>query len=429
MRRLTCHLLLFLVVPAVAFSDGPERTGERCVVFRGDLANQVLLTGEMVAEEAEPQEAPNVNIWPLQIRWLLEDGSPVQAGDKVVEFDNSQLISNLDEKRVRVVEAENRLASTAAQGAASVEDAELEVERRRAQLGKAEIDTRVPEGLLAALDIEKRRLELSRARLGLQKAENQLENQRRITETDMEIQRIALDDARAEVVKAQEGSKQLVLRATRTGIVIISRNWHESRNYQSGDTTHPGSIIARLPDLETMIVEARLYDVDDGRIAAGQRVSAVLDAFPDTTYTGTVREIASFATEASRMSLRRCSRTVIDLDDLDTERMLPGMSVKAVVHGPTLHDVLLVPRSALRWYDDGPRVVLANGREVPVTPPANSWDSDDDTDDDTNKTNSDKTNSDPGSSHGIVCNAHVCAVHGVEGIEEGGKLSCAETPA
>ncbi len=93
------------------------------------------------------------------------------------------------------------------------------------------------------------------------------------------------------------------------------------------------------------------------------------------------------------MSLRRCSRTVIDIDidDLDTERMLPGMSVKGVVHGPTLQDVLLVPRSSIRWHDDGPGVTLAGGSETTVEIAS--------------------------------CNAHVCAV---QGIEEGTQLSCAE---
>jgi hypothetical protein len=40
-----------------------------------------------------------------------------------------------------------------------------------------------------------------------------------------------------------------------------------------------------------MEVEAKLSDVDDGRIATGLPVTCLLDAYPDRPYTGRVAEI------------------------------------------------------------------------------------------------------------------------------------------
>ena len=128
----------------------------------------------------------------------------------------------------------------------------------------------------------------------------------------------------------------------------MSENDDEGRPYQGGDTTWPGQTIARLPDLSSMIVEARLFDVDDGRIRTGMPVSAVVDAFPETPLTGEVVEVDAIANETSRQSLRRVFRTKVRLEGLDVERMRPGMSVKVVAEAAA-RDVLLVPRRALGW--------------------------------------------------------------------------------
>jgi len=40
----------------------------------------------------------------------------------------------------------------------------------------------------------------------------------------------------------------------------------------------------RIPDLSTMKVVARLSDVDDGRIAAGDRAVCTLDTYPELTF-------------------------------------------------------------------------------------------------------------------------------------------------
>ncbi len=360
---------LLLAVGLVGCSGNQADAGfaaESAVVSRGDLERQTLLTGELVAEDSAALVAPNVGIWPLQIRWLMEDGRPVAAGDKLIELDNSQLVSNLDEMRVRVIEAENLLAATTATGAASVDEASFAVERCRAQVAKAAIDAGTPESLLSELEVERRGLELSRAQLELAEAERTLSNTRRIAAKDYEIGLIALEQARARESTTLERIERLTLRAPRSGIFILSRNWQQDRVFENGDVTYPGMVMGHIPDLDTMIVQARLFDVDDGRILPGEVVTAALDAYPNTVYTGVVREISAFAEGAEGSSLRRWSRCVVDLDSIDTGRMLPGMSVKIVVRGRTLHNELLVARGAIRFDREGSPVVTTGAGDVPV---------------------------------------------------------------
>ncbi len=343
--------------PAPAPSAGPA-------VTRGDLTVRMLLTGELKAEDAVPLVAPNVNVWPLQIRWLAEDGAEVAAGDRVVEFDNSQLASNLDEMQVRAIEAAARLDSLEAKAASDEAQTVFELEQSRGRLEKARLEEQAAE-LLAAIERERRRLETRRAELELEEAEHRLAARRRANAAEIEIQRIALDAARAEVDRAVAGIDKLALKAARDGILIFQENRREGRSYQVGDPVWPGQTVARLPDLETTIVEARLFDVDDGRVAPGMRVRATLDAFPDQAFSGRVREIDPIAKDSDRRSLRRFFRTTIDLDEIDPERMRPGMSVKVEIE-TTLQDLLLARREALDWTADGARVRLADGSWKPV---------------------------------------------------------------
>ncbi len=109
-----------------------------------------------------------------------------------------------------------------------------------------------------------------------------------------------------------------------------------------------------------MIVSAQLSDVDDGRVTAGMQVSATLDAFPELTFEGRVRDVETIADQPSSRSLRRFFRVRVDLDRLDLERMRPGMSVKVLIE-QSLEDVLLVPRRSLDFSQPIPRARLADG--------------------------------------------------------------------
>ena len=134
--------------------DTPDLT-----VVRGAFTTETLLTGKLEAEEAALFVTPNANIWPMQIRWLADDGIDVKAGDVVVEYDTSQLDSNLEELRVTVIKAENRWLETKAQLAAEEAEAIFAVEKAEAALAVARLDASVPSGLYAQREYQRRLLD------------------------------------------------------------------------------------------------------------------------------------------------------------------------------------------------------------------------------------------------------------------------------
>lgn len=326
----------------------PDGTAGRGLeVRRASLVETILLTGELQAEESVILSAPNVNIWPLTVRYIAEDGAAVSKGDVVVEFDNSQLVSNLEEVRTMALEASNLLASQRSRVAAEVSEAAFEVERRRAVAEKAEIAAAVPAEILSSREYAESQLALKRARLDLSEAEKALESVQVAGEADVRIQQIALESARDAALRAEASMEKLSLQATRDGIAVRASNRRQARPMRAGDAAWPGLAVARLPDLETLFVKARLFDVDDGRVSPGQRVWATLDAFPETRIAGRVRVIDAVAEETNPFSARRFFDVTIDLDDVDPLRMRPGMSVKVVIEGELLENVLLVQREAL----------------------------------------------------------------------------------
>ena len=365
--RAALLLLAAMALIACSGSEGAEIDGvSRFVVTRADLTTRMLLTGELVAEEAEPLVVPNANIWPVQIRWLAEDGIEVEAGEKLVEFDNSQLTSNLEQMRTQELEAANRLDSLRAQAASEEASSGFELEQKRAALDKARLLAEIPEGLLDERTYRKRQLDRQKAELELTEARSKLEATRQAKAAEIEIQHIALDKARGDVASAEARIELLALVASRAGILLLENNWREDRPYQAGDSIFPGGVVGRLPDLSTMIVEANLFDVDDGRIAAGMPVVATLDAFPELVFGGRIRDVSTIADQPRSRSRRRFFRVRIDLDRLDLERMLPGMSVKVLIEH-TQVNALLIPRHSLDVSRSAPRALLADGTWVPVS--------------------------------------------------------------
>lgn len=335
-------------------------------VRRAGFVRETLLTGELEAEQAEVLAAPDVNIWPLTVRSLAEDGATVKQGEVVAEFDNTQLLSNLEDLRTQRLEAKNLLVSRRARAAAEISEAMFEVERQRATLEKAEIATSVPEEILSSREYAELQLALQRALLGLSEAEQALASVRDAGAADIRIQQLALEKARDAAKRAESSIGQLSLRAPRDGIAVRATNSREARPVRVGDAVWPGLAVARLPDLETLYLKARLFDVDDGRVAEGQRVWSTLDAFPETRIEGRVRTIDAVADETSPFSARRVFDVTIDFDQVDTERLRPGMSAKVVIEGERVEDALLVPREALDLSSEEALVGLVDGSLVAV---------------------------------------------------------------
>jgi len=326
----------------------------------------MMLTGELQAVRAEPIIVPRTPTWQMPIRWMLEDGTAVEAGQKVIELDNSQFSGELEQKRLEVDGALNQLNQKQADLAVELLDKDFAVEEARIRLEKAELEASIPKELMAERDFQEKALAREKAEVDLQKAEEERRASREAADAELEELRIALDRARFDVKTSEEAIASLTLYAPSDGILVVAQNGDEGRKYQVGDNVYVGLAVMQIPDLSAMRVAAQLSDVDDGTITVGMRARCAVDTYPDRFYEGTVGDIAPVATEQGRDSSRRAFKVVINLDEADAERMRPGMSVRAEVRPLPREDVLLVARGAIDPTQTESRVRLASGETIGV---------------------------------------------------------------
>jgi HlyD family secretion protein len=365
-----CLLLLACLAPLAGCSgEGARAQSSResgLTAHRGPFRQRLILSGELAAERGEAMNVPRTNAFQLTIRWLAPDGVPVKAGDPVVAFDNSQFATDLEEKRLSAAQAGSDLATAQAGVKTGESERRFNVQKARSALEKAKVDAAIPKDLLSLREYQERQLALKRAETDLAKAEEVLRSESRMSDTDVEVKRISLEKSRREIHTAEESIDALNIKAPRDGMVLVGSHPFEGRKFQVGDSVWPGMPVATLPDLSSMMVQANLSDVDDGRIKPGMQVVCTLDAYPDVTYRGRVVEVSPVARESRRSQLLHYFPVRIALDKVDTRRMRPGMSVRVEVLGEETKDALLVPRAALDLSAGGPRVLLASGGSAPV---------------------------------------------------------------
>lgn len=363
-----CLVALALACDPAASIDGSAAAtpGEPLVVTRGALQERLLLTGELEAAQAEELLAPRTEGWGVAIRWLAEDGATVKKGDVVAELDNTAVLETINDLELAVIQAGIELASQRATTAVEVEDKRFEVHTQRIALAKAELDAKVSPELVSRREYQQFQLAVSTAKTALANAQDDLRATEEGGRLDEEVKRIALEKAKRKLESAREQVAALTLTAPRDGVVTVSINPWEGRKLQVGDTVWPGLAVAKLPDLGSLVVEAQLSDVDDGRVVPGMTATCVVDAWPERPLRATVLSVSPVAREPEHQSSRRFFSVVVRLDDPAVDELRPGLSVKADVLVARHEDELLAPRAGLDLEVDPSRAHLATGEVVDV---------------------------------------------------------------
>lgn len=330
---------------AASQPPGARAGAPRVATLRaGPLEDVFVLSGEVEAVRSLDFAAPRSG-GETRIQWLAEDGSEVHAGDVLIAYDASQILATLEDKRLRAAQAEIEFESRRRSTAADVEGKLAAAERADVEWQKARLRAAVPAELQARRDWQDRQNALRRSAAALEKARLDARAGAAAARAEVESARAALDKARRDVDETERTLASLRVRAPRDGIFLVRDHWNrsEARRLQAGDSVFMGYAVASLPDLSELQVGARLWEVDEGRIAVGQEARCILDTYPERTYAGRVREIAAVAETGPLSGFR----VRVALQQSDRERMRPGMSVRVEVVRQRFARVLSVPREAL----------------------------------------------------------------------------------
>jgi HlyD family secretion protein len=346
---------------------GTPAAGGELRVARKPVEDVFLLTGDLRAVRSVSLNTPRGE-GELQIRWMAEDGSEVEEGDRLVEFDASRLIQTIEERRLKLRQAENDRESRERSAAAEAERKRVAVEKAAVEAEKARIDAVVPRELRPAVEWRKFQATWQEKKAALEKARLEREAYAVTSRSEIATARATEDKARREVAAAEKALGSASLVAPKAGIFLVGNFWQWGpegpRKLQPGDTVWSGYTVGTIPDPSEMEVQAALAESDHGRVAPGMKARCILDTYPDRVFEGRVEEVGSVARESGRGWFSSATRpgfpVRVSLARTDP-LMRPGLSVRVEVVRAAWENALSVPRGAVRFEKEGPVVRRAGG--------------------------------------------------------------------
>jgi HlyD family secretion protein len=263
---------------------------------------------------------------------LIEEGMRVETGQVLARLDHSNVLASFELAKAQLVSAQKGLKETET----LLNEAQINFERSR----------RLVERELAS----EAELDRSRALAGSLTA--RLERKR----ADVEVAARQLDIYRQQL-------EDMIIRAPFAGVIV-------AKNAQPGEMISPVSAgggftrtgIGTIVDMSSLEIEIDVNEAYINRVAAGQKVVATLDAYPDWKIPCHVIAIIPTADrQRATVAVR------VGFDELDP-RILPDMGVKVAFQDAALSGEdqdrrlagILLPQSAVRRADGRDYVLIVS---------------------------------------------------------------------
>lgn len=161
--------------------------------------------------------------------------------------------------------------------------------------------------------------------------------------SDYETAKGSARSAQSALDRAKINLKYATIVAPVSG-VVISRNVDRGQTVAASFSTPTLFSIAN--DLTKMQVQASIDEADIGKIQVGQEVVFTVDAYPELTFNGTVRQIRLQPTILQNVVNYT---VIIDVPNPDL-KLMPGMTANITVKIQEALGVLKIPASALKFW-------------------------------------------------------------------------------
>lgn len=319
--------LIFLVVAIVVYAFTGHKKEESTTfttekVEKGNIQNSVTATGTI-----EPVTSVTVGtqVSGIVSKLYVDYNSVVKKGQVIAELDKANLLSQLNTAKANLKRSKAEVQNTqanlhSAQAALSYQLSNYQ--RYRTLYNK---------GLISANDYEN-------ARLNYQQAQQQVASAN---------ENIA--SAQQQVASAQESVKQAQTNLSYATItspidgIVLSKSVEEGQTVAASFNTPELFTIAQ--DLTNMQVVANVDEADIGDVKPGERVTFTVDAYPDDTFSGMVKQVRQEATTTNNVVTYE---VVISAPNSDL-KLKPGLTANVTIYTAERQGVLSVPSKAFRF--------------------------------------------------------------------------------
>lgn len=297
-------------------------------------APQILSTGRIV-----PVPAKRAVVAP-PVGGIVESGTVPRIGQRVTQ---GQLIAKLQQTPTAAEVAQIQ----ASNAQIHIENTRLEAERRRLVQAEVEAAARLEE---ATHDLA-RSQRLYEKKAYSAKALEADELDRTAKAAQLEAVRAQLRALQAATPAPSASSSDYEVRAPISGTIVRV-------NKSGGEQVAPGEAVLEIVALDTVWVEAPIFEKDLGKLARQGKAIFTTAAFPDKEFQGRLVDIGKVVDEQSR-----AATAVFEVSNRSEELSI-GMQANLRLDGGASVPVLLVPREAV-LDNEGKKIVyvLLSGEE------------------------------------------------------------------
>jgi HlyD family secretion protein len=330
---------------------------------KGEFLVIVRCRGELQAEKSVQIGAP-VRVQDLQIVWLAPVSSNVSAGDVVIRFDPSTAKQAVHEHTASLRQAQANLDQQVAQARITAEGDHLDLAKAEYEVEKARLAA-AQQSILSDIQGEENKIDVHVAEQKLNAAKATVELHKKSDEAKLASLTRLRDQEQNELEIA---NRQVVLMEVKTpsgGLITYisntSQGWMNAQPYKVGDHAFPGAVIAEVPDLRTIRVEAKVEEVDRGLIAIGNGGLVHIDALPEKTFTGKVAAISPLTEQNFEWPPSRSFKAYLALEGT-APQLRPGMNSSADIIVARIPEAISIPAKGL-FTDKGRPIVYVQTKE------------------------------------------------------------------
>ncbi len=325
MRTLIVAMLMALALAALLRFALPHRSPaarfESAMVRRGSIASNVSATGTLapvVTIQVGTQVSGTIQ------KLFVDHNSVVRKGQVIAQIDRALFEAQVDQARGAHLLAQGALDSARAE----LTDAKRVLERNQ-RLFEPE--------LLARSELEAAQTRYLKAQAAIKSSTG------------------TVTQSRAAWNQARINLAYTTIRSPVDGIVI-------GKNVDVGQTVaasfNTPTLFTVAQDLSKMEIDSNVDEADVGRVRDGHPVSFTIDAFPNTRFRGTVKQVR----HAPIINHNVVTYVVVICVNNDDLRFKPGMTANVEIETARRADALLIPSAALRFKpkEAGSATELAN---------------------------------------------------------------------
>lgn len=296
-------LLVIAAIAAIAtlavwlLSGGKKEekiTFDTAAVAPANIMNSITATGTI-----EPVTSVTVGtqVSGIVSKLFVDYNSVVKKGQVIAELDKTNLMSQLNTAKTQLATAQSQLNYQTA--------------------NYKRYKTLFEKGLVAADDFDNAKLSYTQAK-------------EQVASAKEEVQRAQTNLGYATITSPIDG-------------VVLSKSVEEGQTVAASFSTPELFTIAQ--DLTNMQVVADVDEADIGDVKEGERVTFTVDAYPDDTFEGEVKQVRQEATTTNNVVTYE---VVISAPNADL-KLKPGLTANVTIYTAERKGVLSVPSKALRF--------------------------------------------------------------------------------